>query len=259
MCATFLIVILDIYSLFNAKSKEYQYIQTVHSAVKLFCHCFVSTQRHNRLVVLANFKNDTHVLYSGDEIEIVNDIAEVLSKNMAELIESKINDDIPKHQMENLLSKSLSIALCIFNRKCNSQSAQKCITIIQSEAQTRSYNAIMNSIFSAQKLNININALVISKTHSHLLQQACFFTGGVYLKHETILDLPQLLLAHFLSNKNSKGLLSDCPILKSVEFKSTCSCHNRYVQFAYMCSVCLNLSCEEVTICNICDTASRLN
>jgi transcription initiation factor TFIIH subunit 3 len=46
-------------------------------------------------------------------------------------------------------------------------------------------------------------------------------------------------------------------VQKSVDFKASCHCHQRPVEFAYMCSVCLTLTCQPADLCEVCHTPAR--
>lgn len=115
---------------------------------------------------------------------------------------------------------------------------------------------MMNSIFSSQKLGVTIDALILSKEDSHIMQQACFLSEGLYIKRSDLNDALQLLHMHFLCDKNSRALLNQ-PVQKSIDFKANCFCHKRPVEFAHMCSVCLTLTCETADRCIVCDTKWR--
>ena len=68
-------------------------------------------------------------------------------------------------------------------------------------------------------------------------------TGGVYLKPHDQRALTQLLLTHCLLSNRLRSVLV-LPIQKNIDFRASCFCHQQPVEFAYMCSVCLALTCE---------------
>jgi transcription initiation factor TFIIH subunit 3 len=114
----------------------------------------------------------------------------------------------------------------------------------------------MNSIFSAQKLGVLIDAMIVSKFDSHILQQACFLTGGLYFKHMDERDTLQMLCTYFLADSSVREMFNQ-PVQKSVDFKASCFCHKTPVEYAFMCSVCLTLLCNEVDVCPVCSTPMR--
>jgi transcription initiation factor TFIIH subunit 3 len=42
-----------------------------------------------------------------------------------------------------------------------------------------------------------------------------------------------------------------------VDFKAACHCHQKPVEFAFMCSVCLTLTCQAADRCEVCATEAR--
>eukprot|EP01034_Spumella_vulgaris_P021792 gene21792-27861_t len=77
------------------------------------------------------------------------------------------------------------------------------------------------------------------------MQQASFLSGGLYLRigETQARDLLQLLHMHFLADLETRALLN-VPMLP--------------VEFAYMCSVCLSLSCEIAASCPTCGTSATM-
>jgi transcription initiation factor TFIIH subunit 3 len=66
-------------------------------------------------------------------------------------------------------------------------------------------------------------------------------------------DVLQQLLEFFLPSTAARALLN-APYQKVVEFKASCFCHKKPVEFAYMCSVCLALTCSKSPVCDTCGT-----
>ena len=125
------------------------------------------------------------------------------------------------------------------------------------------YNSFMNCIFSAQKMGCLIDGLLLSsRIDSSALQQACHLTDGTYHRHSA--DLSQLLLVllhKFLASQSTRKLLA-APLQDTVSFKASCVCHQRAVEFAFVCTVCLSLTCEPppadsggLLVCSSCNTS----
>ena len=93
--------------------------------------------------------------------------------------------------------------------------------------------------------------MILSKETSHFLQQACLITNGTYQHPQDQRQFLSLLLTHYLPSASTRQIL-ETPIQKSVDFKASCFCHQKTVEFAYMCSVCLTLTCEEADTCIVC-------
>jgi transcription initiation factor TFIIH subunit 3 len=160
------------------------------------------------------------------------------------------------------LAQALSRSLCTINRKLqlNPTTKSKILCLQISHDAPSNYNAVMNSIFSAQKFGIPVDALIFSSADSSFLQQACLLTGGIYSKPRDQRDSLQLLLTHHLPGRASRQVLR-APLQTSVDFKAACTCHNRPVDFTFMCSVCLSLFCPATALsddkCEICGTRIR--
>ena len=46
-------------------------------------------------------------------------------------------------------------------------------------------------------------------------------------------------------------------IQSSVDFRASCFCHQKAVDFAFMCSVCLSLTCDTNSVCLTCGTPAN--
>jgi transcription initiation factor TFIIH subunit 3 len=120
------------------------------------------------------------------------------------------------------LSSALSQALCgllillcsiiqiiVINRRLqlNPALTAKILLVQISPDVPHTYNHVMNCVFSAQKLFIPIDSLVVSSESSSFLQQATFLTGGVYLKPKDQRSTLQVLLSHVLPSGLCRKLL----------------------------------------------------
>ncbi|TGZ70736.1 hypothetical protein CRM22_003022 [Opisthorchis felineus] len=138
------------------------------------------------------------------------------------------------------------------------------------------YLALMNAVFTAQKLRVCIDVCVLplapstdpslprdanfSSKHikySSLLQQAAELTGGIYLHIPNTRGLLQYLLSVFLPAPTLRPKLL-LPDLRSsgfntgVDFRAACFCHRRLIDIGYVCSVCLSVFCEFSPLCATC-------
>jgi transcription initiation factor TFIIH subunit 3 len=127
------------------------------------------------------------------------------------------------------------------------------------------YNSFMNCIFSAQKLHCLMDGLLLSSnSESSALQQACHLTGGTYSRYTVGNEFSQLLLVllhKFLASACTRKFLA-IPVQDTVSFKASCGCHQRPTEFAFVCTVCLSLTCEVPAVdkngdrvCRACNTA----
>ncbi len=107
------------------------------------------------------------------------------------------------------------------------------------------YISIMNCIFSAQKLHVAIDSVVL--TESVYLQQASFITNGLYLCVKEDKLLQNLLDA--IPNEGKQRLK-----MSKVDFRATCFCHRKMIDIGFVCSVCLSIFCTETKECKTCLT-----
>lgn len=93
------------------------------------------------------------------------------------------------------------------------------IIINQSPDVVGSYNAIMNTIFrydtvlcteficySAQKMFVPVDTIMLGQQESLFLQQASFLTGGVYYRPSTMRSLLYFMFAHCLPTTSQRKI-----------------------------------------------------
>jgi transcription initiation factor TFIIH subunit 3 len=300
-------------------SQEHTNFEEFAKSLAVFCNAYAMLDRSNKLAVLSTNEKDVVPLFpvtagsrGGDLgsagaqltpdsfIPSVESLHEIIKNGlMASHMDSKlyatgengdpssVNAFMHGTTLERLpaLSRATSQALCIVNRQNRLfPRLQSRIMVAQvSKDAPLSYNATMNSIFSAQKLNVAIDSLVLAKEPSSYLQQASFLTDGVY-QHcspaaagiritnfggtagvgggpatEMQIQFQQyvltVMLTYFLPSHSTRQVLR-APTQKSVTFRATCFCHRKPVEFAYMCAVCLALTCESTDTCVTCGSTS---
>jgi len=242
------------------------------SNVVLFCNSYTLMHRQNRLYVVAcgrQLENGFRVLYprpdeSDEFVPQVHSLSQVLTNGLvATQLQSvraadSSSSSSRRDKAENFISRALSTCLCVINRQllgCSAAQLQPRILVAQlSKDYAPSYNNVMNCIFSADKAGVSIDALVLrSSDESQFLQQACYISRGIYQRPADQRDLLQLMLTHCLPSNSARATLC-APQQKVVEFKASCFCHKKPVEFAYMCSVCLALTCSRTPTCATCGT-----
>jgi len=97
----------------------------------------------------------------------------------------------------------------------------------------------MNSIFSAQKLKVTIDACQVYGPDAVFLQQAAHLTGGSYLFLERRDALLQYLIMSFLSAPSIRQILA-VPTQDRIDFRAACFCHKNIIDIGFVCSVCLS-------------------
>lgn len=241
-----------------------QYIDIIY----IFTKSHLMLNKDNSVQILAAHPSGCTVLYSsgddaacgGDNFDLYGDMQRLLPASSLPSETTVVGDRDPDLHI-HYLAQALSRSLCAINRKSLVQPANvsKILCLQISYDSPSNYNAIMNSVFSAQKFGIPIDAFIFSKYDSSFLQQGCLLTGGIYCKPKDQNDSLQLLLMHHLPELSARRLLR-APLQTNVDFKASCTCHNKPVDFTFMCSVCLSLFCPLAITddkCEICGTKIR--
>lgn len=266
----------------NACGENQINFNEVVSNVVLFCSSFAVMHRQNRLAVIAcgnQMPGGFSVVYprrrlagrgggeeadgrepTDDFVPLAHLLPHILSVGLLATQSQPEGRDRRRDggsaSSPSYISQALLTALCIINRQVlPTPGLQPRILVSQlSRDHAPSYNNVMNSIFSADKLGVPIDALVLRTAEdSHFLQQACYMTRGIYQRPVDQRDVLQLLIGHCLPSTSTRQLLN-APFQKVVEFKASCFCHKKAVEFAYMCSVCLALTCKKTEACETCGT-----
>ena len=160
-------------------------------------------------------------------------------------VQSFISDNIQNYAHgSSPLDAAISMALMRL-RNTNEDKSRRIIILNAVSDNDKQYISIMNCIFSAQKLNVTIDSIVLCS--SIYLQQAAFITHGLYLQTD--------------ENKILQKLLDTIPIqggarlkMSKVDFRATCFCHRTMIDIGFVCSVCLSIFCKKMKICMTCQT-----
>lgn len=151
-------------------------LMTFCSSYSLFC-------RDNRLILLGYTSLGVYCLYPNVEVEETPHFIPSLPEMQACVFNSLRNiiqawrENMSISGGKSLLSMALSKSLATANRLQHQYGVQSRILSIhfnKSPSQHhQNYNAVMNCIFSAQKMKIIIDALVMSTFDSNLMQVTC--------------------------------------------------------------------------------------
>lgn len=115
------------------------------------------------------------------------------------------------------------------------------------------YIPVMNTIFSAQRAEVVIDALVLHPDNSSLLQQAAHLTQGLYFKPEHRSGVLQYLLQNLACDSHTRAALQVYQP-QGVDFRASCFCHKNVIDIGYVCSVCLSIYCRQSGSCTTCGT-----
>ena len=255
----------------NTEKDEYATFDQIIRSVVLFGNSYALMHRDNRLSIIANHPNGSKFVYPPENtnmdtfaptshilgFELIQSLIQLyeIEPNTKNDINNK-NDHIKKNNVILSFPQALSMGLCIINRDIqknpNIQPRMLILNITQDIPST--YSPVMNCIFSAQKLGAQVDAIIFSAKASPYLQQACFLTGGIYLHPDDQREHLQLMMTHCLPSNAMRKVLR-APMQKSIDFRASCFCHGKPLHFAYMCTVCLSLFCDDtMDTCMICDT-----
>jgi transcription initiation factor TFIIH subunit 3 len=149
------------------------------------------------------------------------------------------------------------------------------------------YVAVMNAIFSAQRAEVAVDALVLGADSAYL-QQAAHLTGGLYMRAGGSSSTAsvggstgagargtasaaaqgsgllsglaaghaggalQYLLSVFSADTVTRGMLR-VHQPQGVDFRASCFCHKRPIDIGHVCSVCLAIFCQPIPQCEICE------
>lgn len=115
------------------------------------------------------------------------------------------------------------------------------------------YIPVMNAIFSAQRADVTIDALLLAALDSSFLQQAAHLTGGLYFKPPNGQALLSYMLNYFACDTHTRSQLDVAQSL-GVDFRASCFCHKFIIETGFVCSVCLSIFCQPSRACSTCGT-----
>ncbi|XP_057797360.1 general transcription and DNA repair factor IIH subunit TFB4-like isoform X5 [Salvia miltiorrhiza] len=225
--------------------------------VLAFLNSILLLNQMNQVVVIAAGYNSCGYIFDSSDPQSQNQRAEDLLDKLEEFVDN--DQELCREQSVDgpgfsLLSGSLSMALCYIQRVFRTvplHPQPRILCLHGSPDGPGQYVAIMNSIFSAQRSMVPIDACVIGAQHSAFLQQASYITGGVYLKPQILDGLFQYLSTVFATDLHSRCFLQ-LPKPTGVDFRASCFCHKNTIDMGYICSVCLSIFCKHQKKCSTC-------
>lgn len=147
----------------------------------------------------------------------------------------------PTEPIKGTLVGSLCKSLGIINKYQKQEAMMKSRVLIVnvSEDKTIPYIPMMNSIFAAQKMKVNIDVCQLGGAKSIFLQQASDTTNGIYLNVDKHLDglIQYMTSAMFIDPSLREFLI--LPTNSNIDFRASCFVTNEIIDIGYVCSVCL--------------------
>eukprot|EP00981_Chlorochromonas_danica_P003018 scaffold602_cov179-Ochromonas_danica.AAC.15 len=244
---SFLIVLLDLESLLSyvnsrASSGSLTVSSLIHSLLP-FLHSFAFQHRENRLAFLTHGLSSTKLIYPQTDdsssakmsyLPHLPVLSQVVVEKVAVAVEEERELLHTKKSSKRHLSSALSTALTIVRQQQQDQQEQEGVgsrtqarvLLLQFDKdRPQNYNALMNCIFSAQKMEVVVDALLCSSFDSHLLQQVCFLAEGLYVRHGDGGDLAAMLTTYFLADRKTRQLLSNPSQPPAIAIRSPWSSH----------------------------------
>eukprot|EP00732_Lithocolla_globosa_P002017 Lithocolla_globosa_v1_NODE_1181_length_2804_cov_32.701346.p1 type:complete len:281 gc:universal NODE_1181_length_2804_cov_32.701346:2739-1897(-) len=238
--------------------------------ILVFVNAFLSLRYDNLLVVIGCNSRHSKVLYPlSQEPSFVRatiedeqhpgkyEFFDRINKQIVIGIKSLLTDEVAGQSTR--LSAALSQALCYANRvkkKTTSVYPIKprflVVSCYQTSQDTQQHIPIMNCIFSAQKAAIPIDIVALGNEDSTFLQQAAYITQGIYIRPDSTDTLFQQLLSLFVIDRHNRQFFKMPHSLQEVDFRAACFCHKRIIDVGLVCSVCLSISCHEISSCRTC-------
>lgn len=240
------------------------------SQLLTFLNAHIALKHENTLAVFAALPGKSVMLYASSDPQNQSQPIDSNAYQPFKLLDSTVVSRI-SHELDHLsqedseapsaLVGALTKALCYINRISIGSSSTtlnhvvdpRILILSVSPDLSTSYIPIMNSIFSAQKLKVTIDACQVFGPDTVFLQQAAHLTGGAYLFLERRDALLQYLIMTFLPPSSIRKVLA-IPTQDRIDFRAACFCHKNIIDIGFVCSVCLSIFCQPVPVCSTCRT-----
>ncbi|CAJ0957243.1 unnamed protein product, partial [Mesorhabditis belari] len=195
---------------------------------------------------------------------VVFDTSRAVIQGIREILEHGLNvEDSTAHSS---LAPALAHGLCYLNTCTTLSEALPTNSIATTETKASKDNRVlivsmrdeivtehsqlMNLFFTANKYGYCVDVVALDNP-SPLLQQAADITGGLCLRVSKPDELLKALMTHILCPTSLRTSFSSPPE-GTVDYRAACICHNRLVNQAWICSVCLAIMCQFMPICKVC-------
>ncbi|KAL4223453.1 General transcription factor IIH subunit 3 [Mactra antiquata] len=241
-----------------------------------FANSHLMMNHLNKIAFIAAHSNFSHFMYPKRQQREVTDIDTNIGEindgkyELFDRMNNQIKDEIKSLVLKNmevefendsLIAGALSMALCYIHRMekekpIGVKMTSRVLVVKASEDNPAQYMNLMNTVFTAQKQNVVIDACILDND-SGLLQQACDITGGVYLKIPQPQGMLQYLLWVYLPDPSTREQLT-LPARVQVDYRAACFCHRNLIDIGYVCSVCLSIFCSFSPICSTCQTTFKI-
>lgn len=235
-------------------------------ALLAFLNAFSMLNYRNKVAVFASHLTQSRMLFPKDPAS-ESTSNHTLASDVTEGIKELVADQTPgsRHsfgeEAASTMSAAVSLALCYINRSTQSSkqapTSSRLLMLQVSPDEPSQHIAMMNSIFTAQRMGVCMDAFVLSSAESVFMQQASHLTDGICFKPPAPPDEQPSLLQHlmvvFLANKTTRRHLH-LPRCESVDLRAACFLTKRMIDEGYVCSVCLSVFETAEVLCPTCGT-----
>ncbi|KAF9529184.1 transcription factor Tfb4-domain-containing protein [Crepidotus variabilis] len=230
----------------------------------VFLNAHIALKHDNSLAVFGALPDKSVMLYASSEPPMDTPATsdpncyppfKRLDSAVTARISEQLEDPLLDVTTPSAIVGALTKALCYINRLSVATGLvdPRILILSVSPDLSNAYIPIMNSIFSAQKLKVTIDAGQIYGPDTVFLQQAAHLTGGSYLHLTETSALLQYLIMTFLPPPSIRKVIA-VPTQDKIDFRAACFCHKNIVDIGFVCSVCLSIFCQPTPVCSTCRT-----
>lgn len=232
------------------------FLKSLFNFFRLYCFmgnserlCIIATCSKTSKIIFENYVKHTKGFFTDA------DFCQEIYEDLIHFIKENTNDKLK----ESTLSSALMIGLCYINRikiLYDSKITSRLFLLDVSEPHfyTKQYTQLMNIAYNAKRNNIIIDVFSLTDKTT-VLEQMCNITSGLYIDNSTFANincgrnkmeeiLTQLMIFWYLPSNNSRKFFSNTYVNDDTNL-AVCSCHNKQIDIAYICSCCLTIYCSE--------------
>ncbi|VWU51086.1 RNA polymerase II transcription factor B subunit 4, putative [Hepatocystis sp. ex Piliocolobus tephrosceles] len=251
--------------------KLWDLLKSIFQFIRLYCHMSNS----ERICLIAASSTRCKIIYENYISYAKNNLTQKdIYSDMYDKLINFIKDTKDYKHVESNMSSALAIALCYNKRMCtlyeHINTRIFLLDISKHNFYTKQYTQLMNIAYNAKRKDIIIDVFSLNYK-TKLLEQICNITNGLYIDKDIFLNmsctdnindiLTQTIIFWYLPSKNARKYFSNTYLNEDTNI-AVCSCHNKQVDIAFICSCCLSIYCSEKDtntdrdriVCSICKT-----
>lgn len=198
-------------------------------SLEFFLNAYALSNRSCQIVVIYNSRDESRVIFPSKESDSDNISHDSIKVELNKLLVTNANSGSSSSSSSDgnktegaPICRAFSRALCLISRRVRRSAGRlrpRILVVQGTREHAIAFNSIMNSVFSANKLGVMIDALVLSLKESLFLQQACLITNGTYVSpQDNSANLLQTLLTNFIPNADLREVF-ERPIPRSIKMR----------------------------------------